>query len=278
MTLPAWIWVNGDFRRGDEPALSALDRGLAFGDGLYETLRGDRGAPLFFEDHWARLVSSARALEIPLPLGAATLRAVLTELMARCSLAATPSRLKVILTRGPSAAQPWDMGCEAPTILATAWPITPCPARAVALGIVPHRRDGADPIWRHKTTNLLSRALARRALERERFDDGLILNTAGRVCEATTSNIFALLDGRVVTPPTEEGLLPGITRARLLRRLRETGALPAEERPLTLEDLQRAQAVWLTNAISVVTPVRAIAGREIPGDVPSAVIDSLTPP
>jgi branched-chain amino acid aminotransferase len=264
MTLPAWIWINGEFRRGEDAAISPFDRGVAHGDGLYETIRGVHGEPLFFEDHWRRFASSATALEIPLPIEAEALRLILLDLVDRNGLSAEQARLKVLLTRGPSTAPPWEMACEQPTLLATAWALVPRPSRPLMLGTVPHRRDAADPIWQHKTTNLLSRGLARAELRRRGLDDGLILNTAEHVCEATTSNLFALVEGRVVTPPLSDGLLPGITRARQLRLFRESRRCDVAEESLSPAVLRRAEAVWLTNAIVPVSAVGSLDGEPIP--------------
>jgi branched-chain amino acid aminotransferase len=94
-------------------------------------------------------------------------------------------------------------------------------------------------------------------------DDGLILNMDGRVCEATTSNLFAVVGERIVTPPLEEGLLPGTVRGRLLDALSEVGELEVVEEPITYEELLGAEVVWLTNVISPVAPVGRIDGERL---------------
>ncbi|MBN1477374.1 aminotransferase class IV [Candidatus Sumerlaeota bacterium] len=258
--LPPWVWINGEFRRGEDRAISPFDRGLTGGDALYETLLGFLGEPQHFEDHWSRLTASAEALEIPVPVTAMKLEGVFHELIDRCALGAGRVRLKAILTRGASTTSPWNLECERPTLIATAWEAPPPREVPLTLETLPFRRDAADPIWRHKTVNVLSRGIARAGLQRRGVDDGLILNMEGRVCEATTSNIFAMVGERIVTPPLEEGLLPGTVRARLLRALREVDACEVVEEPLTRDQLLEAEVVWLTNVISLVTPVGRIDG------------------
>jgi branched-chain amino acid aminotransferase len=269
VTLPAWVWIDGEFRRGDEPTISPFDRGLTQADGLYETLLGLHGRPLFFDDHWTRLSRSAGELGIPLKTDPETLHDALEELIENNGLGDGRVRLKVVLTRGPSVAPPWEMACERPTLLATAWPAHAERTEPLAVTTLPWRRDPADGIWQHKTINLLSRGLARAELVRRGFDDGLALNTRGRVCEATTSNLFALIDGRIVTPPVIEGLLPGTVRGRLLHRAGRLAGLEVAEEPLKIPQLRKAEAVWLSSAISWVQPIGRFDQHELTRSPPA---------
>jgi branched-chain amino acid aminotransferase len=261
--LPQWVWVNGEFRRGEDRAISPFDRGLTGGDALYETLLGFLGEPQHFDEHWNRLTGSAEALEIPVPVSSLKLEGVFHELIDRCALGAGRVRLKAILTRGTSIASPWSLDCDRPTLIASAWEAPPPREVPLSLETLPFRRDAADPIWCHKTVNILSRGLARAGLARRGVDDGLILNLEGRICEATTSNIFAMIGDRIVTPPLEEGLLPGTVRARLLHALREAGEFEVAEEPLTHDQLLGAEVAWLTNVISLVTPVGRVDGKRL---------------
>lgn len=252
---PGWVWINGEFKSSREPVISAFDRGLMLADGIYETLLGLNGEPLFFDDHWQRLSHSAKALRIPLPVTATELAGFFREIMDRNSLSPGRSRLKAVLTRGPNTQPAWELECDNPTLLITAWPAPAPREKPIALATIPWRRDAAETIWQHKTLSLLSRGLTRAELNGRGYDDGLILNTRDHVCEATTSNIFATIDGRIITPPVSEGLLPGTVRAQILRALREGSDWYAVEEVLTRDHLLQADAVWICNAISPVLPV-----------------------
>jgi branched-chain amino acid aminotransferase len=106
-------------------------------------------------------------------------------------------------------------------------------------------RNQASPLSRVKSLNYLDAVLARREAAERGADDAVMLNTAGRVAETTIANLFARADGVWATPPVAEGALPGIMRAEVLARL------GAAERPLAVADLQRADALLLTNALSI---------------------------
>jgi branched-chain amino acid aminotransferase len=261
--LPDWIWIDGAYRRGDEPVLTAFDRGYSLGDGLYDTALGVDGAILHFDLHWERFAASAEALRMPLPFDADTMRGVLTELMQRNGLTAGRARLKMILTRGASLDAAWNLDCARATLFAGAWPTAPARIEPLRAGIIEARRDARDPLWQHKTINLQSRAFARADLIARGFDDGLILNTDGNVCEGTTSNVFALIGGVVVTPPVSDGLLPGTVRALLMRHAKELDGVKVAERPVTLDELLRADAVWFANAISPVQVIACLGETEL---------------
>lgn len=264
MSVPGWVWLDGVFVRGAEARVSVFDRGLHFGDGLYETLLAVDGAPRHLDQHWARLMASAEFIEVPPPaisIGSAEhAESLVAELLDRCALTAGRARVKITLTRGVNHGFPWHLETPRATLLITAIPAPLPSGQPLRLATLPVRRDAAETLWQHKTTNMLGRGLARAGLARRGLDDGLILNTAGRVCEATTSNLFAVVEGCVVTPPVTEGCLRGTVRARLLA-LMENESWPLAERPLTPVELHRAECVWLSNAIVGALPVASLDGQ-----------------
>jgi len=120
------------------------------------------------------------------------------------------------------------------------------------------RRNEHSPLARVKSLNYLDNILARREAAENGADDAILLNTRGRVAETTIANLFALIDGRVVTPSVAEGALPGIARGLILERLE------VAERPLTLAELRRAGEIVLTNSLGV-RPVVAVDGVPLTG-------------
>jgi branched-subunit amino acid aminotransferase/4-amino-4-deoxychorismate lyase len=259
-TFPPAIWINGEFRPGGAPAISVFDQGFTHGAGIYETLLALDGVPLHFEMHWARLSSSAEALRLPLPVEPASMLETLVDLLGRNGLERDRARLRLTLSRGPSLKPAWEPPGEASTLVATAIATGPPRTQPLSVRVLPWLRDPGEGIWQHKTTNFLARGLARASLVQGGEDDGIAMNTHGHICEGTTSNLFAFVGGKACTPPVEDGLLPGITRARTLQAIGWSKEWSAEERSLTLDDLVRAEAIWLSSAISHVQPISHLNG------------------
>src|SRR5262249_30104239 len=112
----------------------------------------------------------------------------------------------------------------------------------------PFRRPAADMLDPQvKSLNYLNNVLAKRDARLKGFDDALLLNTAGRVTEATGANLFAVIDGVLVTPPTVDGALPGITRDTVLRCQQARGE-PCETRSLGRYELLAAEEVFLSGS------------------------------
>ena len=116
----------------------------------------------------------------------------------------------------------------------------------------------------HKTTSRLAYHLAREEARVARADETLLVSPAGEVLEGAVSNVFAVCDGEVLTPPLACGILPGITRALVLGLCAAAG-IPARERTLTLADLRAAEEVFLTNSVQEIVPVGTLQDLAIPG-------------
>jgi branched-chain amino acid aminotransferase len=258
------IWFEGRLRPAAEVAISPSDRGFTLGDGLFETLCWRGGRILALEAHLARLLEGARVLEIPLPLLPEALAAALAATATGNGL--SEAALRLTLSRGPGArglAPPPD---PRPTLLISAAPLpAPLPpARLITATFT--RRNQHSPLARIKSLNYLDNILARQEAARAGADDALLLNTEGRLAEASASSLFALIGGELLTPPVADGALPGVRRAAWL------AAGQAREQPLTPALLLRAEALVLTNSLGV-RAVAALDGRDYR---PLAVPESLS--
>lgn len=248
------LWLNGALHEAAEPAILASDRGLLLGDGLFETLALRDGRPQRLAAHLARLRQGAALLELPLP--SVDLGAAMEALAAANDL--TEGSLRLTLTRGSGPRGIAPPEAPDPTLLIT---VAPAAAPAAVRQAVIARstcRNEHSPLAQVKSLNALDAVLARIEARRRGADEALLLNTAGRVAEASAANLFALLEGRLVTPPLAEGVLPGVMRAAIL----ECGA--AVEAPLTVKDLAHAEAILLTSALGL-RGVRRLEERELPG-------------
>jgi len=239
------------------PAVSAADRGFAYGDGLFETLRLHAGAPVRWDAHWARLRRGAEALAIPLAAedeGKARMAA-----QAACG-GVQRAVLKLVLTRGeggrgyapPPDARPTlvigihDLPARAPADLAVRW----CRTR---LAIQP-RLAGI------KHLNRLEQVLARAEWDDDSAYEGLMLDTGERVVSAIAANLFVRLKGRWITPPVDRCGVAGTMRAWCLQ------ALPAVEDELSKPEVEAAEALFLCNAVRGILPVHRLGTRRWPTD------------
>ncbi len=245
-------WLNG--RLVANPGLDATDRGFTLGDGVFETIRAACGRPCRLEAHLKRLAAGARLLDLSIPFDGEALGVAMRALLAKAGL--SEAALRLTISRGPAPRGLLPPAEAHPTVLITAGPLPPPlpPARLVVAEIT--RRNEHSPLSRIKSLNALDNILARQEAARRGADEAVLLNTAGRVAETTIATLFALIDGRIVTPPAAEGALPGIARAVLL------AGLEVAERPLTLAELRRADEIVLTNSLGL-RPVASLGGAAL---------------
>jgi branched-chain amino acid aminotransferase len=254
-------WLNGQLL-AEAARIDPADRGFTLGDGLFETIRVRDGAAVWLDRHLARLAEGSAVLGIPARFDDAALAEACAAVIAAEGIAAGVLRLTVSRGVGPRGVLP--PVAPSPTVLITGAAGLP-PQGPVALVVARGTcRNQASPLSRVKSLNYLDAVLARREAAERGADDAVMLNTAGRVVETSIANLFARLDGAWTTPPVAEGALPGIMRAEVLARLR------AGEQPLMVEDLQRADALLLTNALSVRAAARLEGAALSAGDETAA--------
>lgn len=248
------VWLNGGLLAAAAARIDPSDRGFTLGDGVFETVRVDAGVPCRLDRHLARLRGGASVLGIPLAWTDAQLEAAVMALIATQSFA--NAALRITLSRGPAPRGIMPAGPPAPTLLIAAGtlPAPPPPARVVIARTT--CRNERSPLSRIKSLSYLDAVLARREADACGADDAILLDTRGRVAEATAANLFVRLGGALVTPPVDDGALPGIARAELLEagRVRECTLWP--------EDLAHAEAAWLVNSLGI-RPVAALDGRAL---------------
>ncbi len=265
-----WVYLDGELMAATQARVSVQDRGLLLGLGAFETMRAYGGRVFRLGTHLARLGEALRWLEIePGPaLERDRLYGVVGALLARNGL--TESRLRLTVTAGlaaPAEAQkPGSSTSEArPTVLLTAEPVAPPPRRAYEQGVSAslHRLPrGVGPLGGHKLTSYAGYVLARRGATRQGAAEALLIDRDDQVVEGAFSNVFAVMEGEVWTPPLEAGALPGVTRQVVLELLRSEG-LEGGERALKTRELVGAQEVFLTSSVAELLPVVRIGGEGV---------------
>ncbi|MFG1419733.1 aminotransferase class IV [Xanthobacter sp. V0B-10] len=243
------LYLNGALMEAGEAHIAPGDRGFTLGDGLFETLRVRGGFLRRLPAHLARLTRGAAVLGLPLP--ALDFGAALEQVRAANALDDGVLRLTVTRGSGPRGVLP--PAEPHPTVLITAAPMAPPPPPARLIIASVTRRNERSPLSQVKSLNYLDNILARQEAARAGADDALLLNTRERLAESTIANLFAVIDGRLVTPPVSEGALPGVMRAAVK-------AQGAEERPLTPDDLAQAEEIFLTSSLGI-RPVARLTER-----------------
>lgn len=250
------VWFNGVFVAGTLP-LDAHDRGFLLGDGVFETVAVINHKPLWLDEHVQRMAHAAA--ELGIAFNAEGTFSGLTEILKKS--AAQCEVLRITLSRGKAARGLAGDGVS-PSLLITLDEFAaknffqPC-----RLKVSQVRRNEFSPSSRLKTLSYIDGIAAAREVAAD-ADDALMLNTSGHVASATVANVFVLHDDELVTPSLDQGVLPGITRRTLLNHAKELGLKPVE-RAVPLEDLDRADAVFLCNSLRFIGPVTTLNGEPL---------------
>jgi len=225
------------------------NRTLFFGEGLFETFRIYPGKNLaFVEDHLHRMAEGCRFFALPFSKNQAldTLKSALDEVPADVE-----ARLRLtLISHG-------DQGAAKVTFETTWEPLKEMRAqqdRGVKLGLAPFQRFSKSPLVRFKTTSYLENIFVFTWARGEGFFDALFTNERGEITEGSITNVFFLRKGRILTPPAEAGLLPGITRKQIIKASREQG-FSVMESTVRPRDLRAFDGVFVTNSVIEVLPV-----------------------
>jgi 4-amino-4-deoxychorismate lyase len=238
--------------------VSALDRGLAYGDGLFETIRAVDGAVPLWDRHMARLSDGCRRLGLPAPDAG-----VLSRESARVIEGIPDAVVKIIATRGRGERGYAPPGSIRVTRIVAAFPSPPLPSDWYRGGIrvrCCELRLAAQPLLAGiKHLNRLEQVLARAEWSDAAVVEGLLFDQAGNLVSATAANVFVGIDGGLLTPPIDQSGVAGVLRGALLDAL--SGV---QVRTIMKEDLMRADEMFLTSSVRGVLPVRALDGRTMP--------------
>lgn len=256
------VYLNGEYVPASEATVPVGDRGFLFADGIYEVAAAYEGRWLRLDAHVARMRAGLQALSIAFDPDA--LVPVHDELLERNGLSAAPAAIVYVqVTRGVAPrAHAFPSPAVRPTVYAFAKEYTrPEPtrwARGFRAITVP------DPRWARcdiKSIALLPNVLAQQAAVEAGVEDAIFVKD-GVAIEGAHNNLFAVVDGTVVTYPKSNYILPGITRDLVIELAHDAG-IPLQERPLRLEELYRADEVFTTGTTTEVRPLVEVDGRPV---------------
>jgi len=233
--------------------LETADRGLTYGDGLFETLRVVGDVVPLWSRHVERLSASAARLRLPAP----DTDAMLAEVR-RLADGLDDAVARITFTAGLGPRGYARPGLVSPTTVIGVGPLSLAPdgyRDGIALRLCDSRLGDQPLLAGMKHLNRLEQVLARSEWDDARWQEGLMADLQGRIVCATAANLFAVRDGRLVTPPVDRCGVAGVARAEILAR-GDVGIAP-----LSMQMLLEADEVFLTSAVRGILPVRAFAGR-----------------
>lgn len=267
------ISIDGNLVPAAQAAVSVLDRGFLYGDGLFEVLRTWGGIAVDLDAHLDRLFASASALQLQVMERVALADSVDRTLAAAQPVASTNEhRVRIVVTRGPGPAGGRFADLPQGHSIVIVEPLLPQPTELTAAVVdwpLPHRRAAG-----HKTLAYLDHLVARELAAVAGADEALRLDDAGFVVEGATSNVFVVDSGRVITPSADTGILPGITRHRVLQCCARLG-IPAVAEPLRLDQLRNADEIFITSALRGIVAITRLDGQaRPPGPVTAQLADA----
>ena len=265
MKNTALYWINGEIASAEKAVVPVTDHGLLYGDGVFEGIRFYQRQAAYLTAHIDRLWDSAHAINLTVPMDKSTLSSAIIELINQYPLG--EGYIRVVLTRGVGPLGINPQQCDSPNLIIIVDELQMVDPQKREQGIrtiiASTRRlsgDGLDP--RIKSLNYLNHIMAKMEANHAGVDEAILLNASGKVTEAASENLFIVKNKRLLTPPTHDGALDGITRGVILRLAASLG-ISAVEQSLTAYDLYTADECFLTGTGAELIPVREIDGRSI---------------
>jgi branched-chain amino acid aminotransferase len=258
------VWINGKFFDKQDAKVSVYDHGLLYGDGVFEGIRIYSGKVFKHDEHIERLYESAKAIALTIPIPPAAMKAAVEATVAENKK--HDGYIRLVVTRGPGTLGLDPRKCD-PQVIVIVDDISLYPKDLYENGLeiitssyVRNHPNATNP--RVKSLNYLNNILAKIEAIRAGCLEAIMLNHKGEVAECTGDNIFVVKKGVLRTPPSDAGILEGITRNFVIELARSAG-IPFAEASLTRHDVYVADEVFLTGSAAEVIAVTKVDDRTI---------------
>ncbi len=271
------VYVDGAFYPKSQAKVSVFDHGLLYGDGVFEGIRAYNGSVFKLKEHIDRLYRSAHMIMLEIPVSKEEMIQTVLETLRKNNL--KDSYIRLVVTRGVG-----DLGlnpekCSKPTIIVITDTIALHKGEAKEKGVTAMiswvKRDPVDATSHEiKSLNYLNSILAKIEANISGVDEAICLDKNGFVCEGVAENIFIVRNGRIFTPPSYTGALPGITAEEIAKLARKLG-YEAKDKNITPYELFNAEEVFFTGTAAEIVPVREINKRTISNGKPGPITKRL---
>lgn len=268
---------DGKTYKNDTDLIGINSRGLRFGDGLFETLKSSNNTLQFADAHFERLWKGMTLLQfkIPVHFTVKDLKAQTQELLNKNGHNSM-ARVRLTVFRGDGGL--YDDINHIPHYLIQTWPLPEDTGKwlsnGLLLGIYNDVKKSCDILSNLKHNNFLPYVMAALHAKKQKWNDAVLLNNHGRVCDTTIANIFLVKGDVICTPSLKEGCIAGIMRKNLLRQFAEDKLIVIEDE-ITIEDLQNADEVFLSNSIYNVRWVQRIGDKKYDNKYTQKLFSSL---
>ncbi len=280
MNTAELIWMNGEFVAWEDAKVHVLTHALHYGTAVFEGVRAyetDRGPAIFrHDDHLDRLAASAKLYYMEMPFSKGQLRSATHELIGRNGLRSCYIRPLVWRGHGPMGLDPEDNPVEA-MIAVWEWGAylgEEGQRNGVRAKVSSWRRITPQSLVPHAKASgqYLNSVLAKIESKRGGYEEAILLDDHGHVCEGSGENVFMVRDGQIATPPQTASILDGISRKSIIQIARDLGHTVVE-RDIARAELTIADEVFLVGTAAELTPVREIDDIAIgpPGEVTRAI-------
>lgn len=253
MTKHELICLNGSYFDAGVPLFTETNRAFRYGDGLFETMLWKDGSIRFFDAHMARLYEGMQLLQLNAYEKLEELLRKSINNLITLNQINTAARVRLSVYRGSN-------GAYCPESNEIQWvisvkEISPESANKVkSLILYDEIKKPINKLSGIKSANGLLYVLAAKYAKEHNYDEALILNEKGEVCEASSSNIFIMHNDLIYTPPLSSGCLNGVYRKKLVEALKLNLTDKFIEKAVTVDMLHAANGIWLTNAIHGLVP------------------------
>lgn len=255
----------------------ADNRGLLYGDGIFETVKVIDGKVLFLEDHYFRLMSGMRIVRMEIPM-AFTMEYFAEQILQTAQSSGCDDAARVRLTVFRDSAGLYLPETNKTAFVASARPVSAVYGLEKEIYEVELFRDfylSAQLLSTVKSTNRLLNVTASIFAQENGYDNCLLVNEQKNVAEAVNSNLFMRNGNVLVTPPTSQGCVDGIMRKQVLALARKVEGLQVEESIISPFDLQKADELFLTNVITGIQPITRYRKKDFVTDMAQTLVKTL---
>ncbi|MEA3493860.1 MAG: branched-chain-amino-acid transaminase [Candidatus Margulisiibacteriota bacterium] len=259
------IFIDGKIIPSEKATISVFDRGLFYGDGVFESLRTYNGKAFQLDEHLKRLVKGTKSLKIRLPYSIKQLKQAVVKTIAANKF--EESYIKIIVTRGKSMGHgldPRNVEGKA-TLIIIVEKQKVFSQKIYSSGwkaIISSVKKANVPISKIKSLNYLDNILAKIEANKTGANEAILLDEKGNIAEGTISNIFIVKHGTIYTPPADSPILPGLTR-KLTIKLARQSAFKIIEKVISPKELYTADECFITFSGAGVVPITRIWNKKI---------------
>lgn len=269
--------ADGKLYKPETAIIGANNRGLRFGDGLFETIKTTNGNPEFIDEHFARLWKGLQVLQFNIPKHFTPdyLEQEIGSLLKKNGHLGT-ARVRLTVYRGDGGL--FDAIDHKPHYIIQSWALPPetgsWNSNGLVVDIYTGVKKNCDILSNLKHNNFLPYVLAALHAKKEKCNDAILLNNHDRLCDTSIANIFLVKDEVVYTPALQEGCVAGVMRANLVQKLK-AGGFTVEEGKLKVDDLLHADEVFLTNSIYNIRWVQSFGDKKYGNSLTQKIFTSF---